>query len=314
MCAPPTHVCFECVYSQTHLSTYMPNHTLTLSHIHARSTHVLNYTLTSSRCRSMVGNRDSEIAMVLDKDSEKVDSLMDGKPYRGMRGSRSHTPHIHTHSLSLSISLAHSHSISLFFRNVAGEFVHSLRVNLWKIHLGYKCTTKDLPLPSVDPISDEMFHGEWLVYLEFFFFFAVDNESSAHYACVRSKFSLSISFSLSLAYTYMHTYMYTYTYTHSHSMCRCVVCLLGWNVLLVTLVSLRVSSVRSPTTLSIVCVSSRRSFVARPSTCVHSCVCVCVCVFQLILVFFLCVCVIYTYIFVCVGWLVVFPSTGAFVV
>eukprot|EP00013_Stygamoeba_regulata_P001045 CAMPEP_0177632512 /NCGR_PEP_ID=MMETSP0447-20121125/2336_1 /TAXON_ID=0 /ORGANISM="Stygamoeba regulata, Strain BSH-02190019" /LENGTH=194 /DNA_ID=CAMNT_0019134095 /DNA_START=544 /DNA_END=1125 /DNA_ORIENTATION=+ len=74
----------------------------------------------------MVGTRDSEIALLVDEDKETVDSSMNGTPYK------------------------------------ASKFVHSLRTTLWKVHLGYKTTSEDRPLPSLDPISKLMYRREWL--------------------------------------------------------------------------------------------------------------------------------------------------------
>jgi len=124
----PNYIAFFCLRNYAYLPTGYP--TTEQIYVHAKlfiaDDRVAIIGSANINDRSMVGNRDSEIAMILDKDSETVMSTMNGQPYE------------------------------------AGKFVHSLRVNLWKIHLGYKSMSKDRPLPSLDPISNEMYHREWL--------------------------------------------------------------------------------------------------------------------------------------------------------
>jgi phospholipase D1/2 len=73
--------------------------------------------------RSMLGNRDSELGIVV-QDTNTVDSLMDGKPYK------------------------------------AGAFACSLRKSLFREHLGV--STEDAYCDVTDPISTEFFTNTWL--------------------------------------------------------------------------------------------------------------------------------------------------------
>ena len=83
--------------------------------------------------RSLLGSRDSEIAVVI-KDGETLSSTMKGKSY------------------------------------TVSRFAYSLRVYLWRVHLGYFSLGKkfpyqeprDLPLPTTDVLSEEGYNNLWL--------------------------------------------------------------------------------------------------------------------------------------------------------
>ncbi|CAG7818835.1 unnamed protein product [Allacma fusca] len=72
--------------------------------------------------RSMLGKRDSEVAVIY-QDEEYIQSFMDGKEYK------------------------------------AGKFAHSLRVNLFREHLGL---LQNLEVDLRDPISDDFYVDVWL--------------------------------------------------------------------------------------------------------------------------------------------------------
>uniref|UniRef100_A0A1I7ZS77 Phospholipase n=1 Tax=Steinernema glaseri TaxID=37863 RepID=A0A1I7ZS77_9BILA len=83
--------------------------------------------------RSQQGNRDSEVCIVVD-DTNFVESVMDGKPYR------------------------------------AGKFAHSLRTQLMKEHLGLledvskknpKAAAFQYPIDVTDPVAESFYHDIW---------------------------------------------------------------------------------------------------------------------------------------------------------
>lgn len=73
--------------------------------------------------RSMRGTRDSEIAALV-RDLETVDSVMNGQPVK------------------------------------VAKFAHSMRMRLWKIHLGIQ-DDKTMTKQIMDPVCDATYHGIW---------------------------------------------------------------------------------------------------------------------------------------------------------